>query len=360
MDKHQIKQLEKVQQWLKEYDEWDVDNIISYFEESQAREEKYKNYYRERRLQEQQEAEDAALLCLKVILHKKLFNMECQWRANEVELPLDITWSFHKYENNLFEATFLEPITQEELDTFIDYCLSDEYEHFDLSMAQNYEKLVAYGTGQKYNTPFEAVDRLLNPDPHYPHWYAWYDRHFGTGELLKLPDERGDGEQVLLSAYHKGKGTDMSGIIEGFQNIGKTKTLVAFHPDFMAFAEHIGDHRMRTFFKTQTEHLHEFETEDGKRWINYLENIFYQKIPISAADDWRKAVREAGFRHLQQNTAKVLPALYDQYLHDPDFRSRHFDEEEWKRSEQQEEIFRTMFKEGGEYLKQMSDDDPEG
>jgi hypothetical protein len=359
MDKHPYKQIKKVCEWLGEYSEPDVDSIISYYEESKGAEEKLKKYYRNRQLHEQQEAEESVLLCLEAILHKKLFNAQCLWLAHELELPLKSTWSIHKYSHNLFEATFLEPITQEELDAFIGYYLSDDYEPFNSIIAQNHEKLVAYALGQKYHSPLEAFDRLLHPDPHYPHWYAWYDRHFGTGDLVKLPDHRAEAEQVLLSAYSKKKGIDMSGVIEGFQNIDKIKPLVAYHPEFLAFAEHIEDYRMRTFFKTQTEHIYEAKTDEGKMWINYLEDMLYQEIPISAADDWRDAVCDAGFRHLQQNTVKRLPEYYDQYLHDTDFRSRYFNEKKWKSEEKSEDAWQEMLIEGREYLEQQRKDNPE-
>ena len=359
MDKHQFKELKEVREWLREYSEHDVDSIISYYEESKGVEEKLKKYYRNRLLHEQQEAEDSVLLCLQAILHKKLFNAQCLWRADELELPLKSTWSIDKYSHNLFEATFLEPITQEELDTFIAYYLSDEYEPFDELIAQNHEKLLACALGHEYHTPIEAFDRFLYPDPHYPHWYAWYDRHFGTGDLMKLTDYRIEDEQVLINAYNKSRGIDLSGLVEGFQNMDMSKTLAPMHSHFLAFAEHIKDYRMRTFFKTQTEQEHERKTEDGNMWINYLEDMLYQKIPISAADDWRDAVCDAGFGHLQQNTGKQLPKHYDQYLRDPDFRTRHFNEKKWLSDESSEDEWLKMFKEGREYLEQHRKDNPE-
>ena len=354
-----MKQIKKVREWLEEYEERDVDSIISYYEESKEVTENVKKHYRNRRLHEQQAAEDSMLLCLQAILHKKLFNAQCLWRAHQLELPLKNTWSIDKYGNNLFEATFLEPITQEELDTFIDYYLSDDYEPFDSHIAQSHEKLVAYALGQKYHTPFEAFDHIFNPNPHYPHWYRWYDRHFGTVDQVKLPDHRKEAEQALIHAYKKSREIDLSGLIEGFQNIDMKKTLVPMHPEFMAFAEHIKDYRMRTFFKTQTEHMHEEKTEEGISWITYLEDMLYQKIPISAADDWRDAVCDAGFRHLQQNTVKQLHKYYDQYLRDPDFRSHHFNEKKWKSDESSEDDWQKMFIEGHEYLEQLRKDNPE-
>ena len=151
----------------------------------------------------------------------------------------------------------------------------------------------------------------------------------------------------------------MSGLAEGFKNIDMTKTLVAYHPQYLAFAEHIKDYRMRTFFKTQTEQQHEEKTEEGISWISYLEDMLYQKIPIAAADDWRDAICDAGFRHLQLNTVKQLPKHYDQYLRDPYFRTRHFNEKKWLSDESSEDDWLKMFKEGREYLEQHRKDNPE-
>ena len=69
-------------------------------------------------------AEDA----LREIQQKKLFDLQCQWRAEMIELKgISTTNDFEYWEMNIREAKFLTRITEGELKTYMDYLKSSEY-----------------------------------------------------------------------------------------------------------------------------------------------------------------------------------------------------------------------------------------
>ena len=74
MDNDSYKQIKKVREWLEEYDERDVERVISYYEESKGANENLRRYFRKKRQHEQKAAEDSMLLCMQMILHKKLLD----------------------------------------------------------------------------------------------------------------------------------------------------------------------------------------------------------------------------------------------------------------------------------------------
>ena len=52
-----------------------------------------------------------------MILQKKLFNLQCQWRARLIELPLVDTYrDFTFWEKHIRHCPFIPPITQDEID----------------------------------------------------------------------------------------------------------------------------------------------------------------------------------------------------------------------------------------------------
>ena len=63
------------------------------------------------------------------IQHKKLFDLECLWRAEQIKIAeVEQTWDFRYWEDHLERCPFLPPITEDEIDTYVDYLMSDLYE----------------------------------------------------------------------------------------------------------------------------------------------------------------------------------------------------------------------------------------
>lgn len=338
------------------YVERDIEGIIKQYTKGKQEAEKLGRYWRDKVLREQRLIEERAVECLKEILHKKLFNAQCLWRAGQLDLPLKNTLEISAYERNLFRCRFLEPITRQELDEYIKYWLSDSFMDFPLLVAQDYHRLKSYVTGQKHHVINEMADKLLHHDAHYPNWYAWYDDRFNTKELLTLKDQRGVLEQKLVAAYNMSHNLDFSKTIEALKNIDLNKRTLIPSPElFHEFAVTLEDTRMLSYFRDLHHHRNTMETEEADQAITYLNDVFYRNIPVAAHEDWRQGVLLAAYEDLQKQALKHLPTLYEEYLSQDYFYDRYFDEHKWHSDQETVEHWEKIFEEGRNYIKENPD-----
>ena len=69
-----------------------------------------------------------AEMYIDMILQKKLLNLQCQWRADLLELPLvDICQDFQHWERHIRACPFIPPVTADELELCIRF-LKEEYD----------------------------------------------------------------------------------------------------------------------------------------------------------------------------------------------------------------------------------------
>ena len=67
-----------------------------------------------------------------LIQQKKLFNQQCLWRAEKITLPeVEITADFQYWEEHIKVCSFLEPITEDEFNIFVDYFNDPNYDPYD-------------------------------------------------------------------------------------------------------------------------------------------------------------------------------------------------------------------------------------
>lgn len=122
---------------------------------------------------------------LELILRKKLFNLELQWRAEEITLPgVEITRDFQYWAADISNCPFLDPITDREVEVLKMFMQSNNFEIKDWS----------WDTGLDYD--FEAFMRK-NPEgdrDQLPEFYEYYDGLMGTFYLLNKQDYREEKE----------------------------------------------------------------------------------------------------------------------------------------------------------------------
>jgi hypothetical protein len=125
-----------------------------------------------------------------IIAQKKLFNLQCLWRADQIELPVETTWDFLHWEANIKNCPFIEAITEEEIEVMIRYLeqTHDDLEDDDTRNWQEYDEYRDEETG-------------IGANDNYPEWYHFYDAEFGTSNVMLLPDLAGEREEKYLSAW---------------------------------------------------------------------------------------------------------------------------------------------------------------
>ena len=122
---------------------------------------------------------------LEEIQQKKLFDVQCQWRAEKLVIPeIKISFDFGYWEKNILNCPFIEPITENEIDLYNQYMLSNNYEnHIDWFLSwQNYEQIKLAYVSENENANF-------------PEWYDFHNGRTGSSVFMLLPDIRGEKEE---------------------------------------------------------------------------------------------------------------------------------------------------------------------
>lgn len=121
------------------------------------------------------------------IAQKKLFNLQCRWRARQVDLPVEASVEFSYWERNIESCLFNDPVTEDDVAVmlkFLNRPYKDAEEHW-------------FEAWQDYDD-FKNGGYFEND---YPEWYEFYDNHMGTQFLHTLPNIRGGEEERYLTAW---------------------------------------------------------------------------------------------------------------------------------------------------------------
>lgn len=276
------------------------------------------------------------------IQQKKLFDLQCRWRAKEIDLPgVNIYQQFSEWESHPERCDFLPPITPDEVELYHAYLLSpeclDAADHYSDWRPHNWQNYAdAHLTEEP---PFDPDDfyrddeaSLNNFHPGYLPWYRYYDRHHGT-DMLALPDLRGERQKYYANLYLKA--THARQAAEKAAAAGATPPEPA-HPDAPAPDrdrrpmwhhydwDEVFDEIAETFDPTPRlrqlkeamnaglDHRDNVNDEVNKAFEVLVEAE--ELIPLeAAADDWRAALIEAATDLRKRWLAKALTAVYEQY-----------------------------------------------
>jgi len=247
--------------------------------------------------------EENALMILKHIQLKKLFNAECEWRAEKMTLPgIEICLDFMVWSRKVLDCPFIKPVTEEEVNLYISFLgdLDDKISFDDYNIGNDYPTLKDgfYKKGKYYSE--------------YPPWYSYYDAHFGIERLLLLPDIRGDKEKFYNELFHKEQQP-----LRDEQKAARDKR------------PHIGSIYEKNFTEW---FLKEFDSKETlKLYHNTLqwdekhqriEDIDMELINLGEADrdvaveddeDWRNGIKRGAEKYYRQRTIEVLPAAWESY-----------------------------------------------
>lgn len=262
----------------------------------------YERMEEEKALEYRQEA----INMLWEIQQKKLFTLQCKWRAGLINLPgIKITEEFRQIEKEISSCTFLPLVSQEELDEYMEYLEeAPPLKVFNFEEYQYYDHMV--GSFADYLKKLEE-DPIRNP------YYRWWFNKHGDDEL-KLPDKRGEREEH----YWRQTINEGQAQVERIKNDPSydNRPCIFAHTDahFTLLAEQFGEEKILEFLsvKKEIDHMYsewgwfddalELLKEAGEEW------------PIEFHKEWKYAIIEAGLRYKLLMTMKALPIVYDEYL----------------------------------------------
>lgn len=264
------------------------------------------------RIQEQKELKYKVLAeeALWAIQQKKLFNLQCQWRAEQVRLKgIEHCSQFQLLSTNIQHCPYITPLSRAEVNLFIEFLQSGHVgELFWLDNWQDYETFKAdYLSQQKEQDHEPLADRI-------PSWYSFYDMHMGTAVLMGLPDTRGEKEYRYRSAFRK---RSVQQFREGniINNADDYRPFLnAYDTDIIEhFIREFEDSKMLRYFKAVESFNSKFEeasqVEDAIEILKDAEG----PVPMNGCEDWREGLVLAANRYELEQVAHMLPVVFQEY-----------------------------------------------
>ena len=261
------------------------------------------------RLNEEKENEwiDAGYDHLTVIQQKKLFDAQCLWRGDQLEVKeIEVSFDFIAWEKDVLNCPFIEPITEQEVEWYRQYLSQN---NVDLSLGwmsdwQDYDEIKeAYATS--------------NGNRNVPEWYEFHNGKTGFGILFILPDIRGEREKFYQDlgreAYKKENPAPPY-----VRNPELDKPFMDYNLKTMhvEVAQHIEDKHTFTLMKEYlkgTEHLRTAEHERLEEDLRYLAKIKDELIPIESHYDYREALSRAVESYKCRKIAEHLYSAFQKY-----------------------------------------------
>ncbi|MDP4173803.1 MAG: hypothetical protein Q8933_07535 [Bacteroidota bacterium] len=237
------------------------------------------------------------------VQRKKLFNLECQWRAEMIKIPeIEITLDFEYWEKNIENCPFLNPISQDEFDLYYQYLLSDEFNDFNLDFLW---------------MGYMEIKESIKENDNIPPWYDYFDNHMGTGSLLWLPDVRGEREEYYLKVwkdYNSPKDKASAKRKKKIKNSDPRPNLYGHElSNIEEFIKRFENNKILEYFYLYEKELNTSNNE-LERALNILKEAD-EKVPIDQSEDWRSAVIHAAKRFEQRKLASACRQAYSQYLY---------------------------------------------
>lgn len=268
---------------------------------------KYGDFYREQAERKRSKWINQAHEQLEAILQKKLFDLQCLWRAEQIQLDgIEVSFDFNIWKDDIMNCPFIDTITKEDVDLYNEFLLQGNIELRDLTYHdwQNYDEIkdeCAYNYEQ--NTTAD--------------WYQFHNNRTGNGSLLLLPDKRGDKE-----TFYK----QLKFAATAAANSGKQPehTIALDSRPFLDFYDkQIIESFVNTFEESEVRKKHKNYTE-GRGQTNY-DAMHYREVfetimslddplPIVSNGDFKDAMIKAYNDYCLKKIAEHLPLAHEQYL----------------------------------------------
>lgn len=268
--------------------------------------------------------ENAAYEHLWEIQHKKLFDLECQWRAELIPVPgAQLTANFEDWHDHIEACRIISPISPDDLALF-DAFLAQLTNSRDISHTEGWW----VWWQARRNPDFFDFREEDDAESMLSEWHQFYDLHRGTGALRELPDLRGDIEERYLQAHIARIHADNRAKKEAAgEAVDEDEALDDPRPDLPTYGPAHDDiirallrrfeppallrrFEAQVFLKAADAAEHSLELPLA---LERLQNAGPVAVPIEANADWRAAIIEAGHRHYIRQLRAALPRVYEKY-----------------------------------------------
>ncbi len=267
-------------EWGEKYEQWKEDENVKWLEQAWER--------------------------LKDIQQKKLFDLQCEWRAEKIKLrDSEICFDFIVQSYDIFGCSYISPIEEDEFDLYMQFANSDDFEPInDVRQAQNYEDLKeAYESENEYGG-------------HYPQWYAFADSRRGTGFYISLPDIHGEKERFYISLAEgkpkEQKPVESKNVLPEGEKKTPAKPYLNYSKDgFMKWFITTFDAELLKYYEAYADTA-KANNEDIEENIKALTSS-RMVLPIKKSRDWKEGIMRTGLELYRRKMVEALPIAYEQY-----------------------------------------------
>jgi hypothetical protein len=231
------------------------------------------------------------------VQQKKLFDLQCLWRAEKIELPgIECTWDFYHWGRHLESCIIIPHVSQDEVDLYIEFLNSSnddiENENIFCELQDYCEFKLNYNGDEDDGSPL-------------PEWYEFHNSRTGNGVLLTLPDIRGEKEEYYRNIFWE----------ENRDNkvIDERPLIIMDDENYEALMRKIETTEFLRLYRRLNDMNYIINSqEEVEEACHFLFNL-YTDVPIEANADWRKGIISAKNRYVNKKIAEEMPTIYEEY-----------------------------------------------
>jgi hypothetical protein len=233
------------------------------------------------------------------IQRKKLFDVECKWRAEAIYIPeIEITTDFEYWEKNIENCPFLTPISEDEFEMYIEYLLSEDF--YDFKMEFVYMS-------------YKSIKENYLENNSLPPWFEFYNLRKGTGSLITYPDIRGEKEEYYINIWQNYNSSRFKDKKTQSELTHDTRPFLNSHElsiieDFIKKYE---DDKIFEYFQ-----LYESELNKSNDEVDQAVKVLKESdetIAIESNYDWKSAIIQAARKFEKKKLAESMRVAYNKY-----------------------------------------------
>jgi hypothetical protein len=306
--RQEIKDNDAIQQYFSKFRADSIEGFINHYIGRKGRWMKNKDECLKMMNDESVEWIEEAFRHLDNLLQKKLFDLQCHWRAERITIEsIKLCCEFQYWESDILNCPFLEPITLEDLNLYIDYLqfperdLDEDDEAFTHGW-QDYEEI------KKGKTDNEEAHR------NFPEWYDFANMRTGADALLFLPDIRGQKEEAYLEIFQQE-------LADRKNEKPEQKTERDERPYLHSYDDEITTYFVTTFESNEVKEAFKSDVWNYKNSFKRSDLNYYidtllaaeEEIPIESNVNWIEGIRKATEQYKRKKIIEALPDAWEQY-----------------------------------------------
>lgn len=301
-----LKSSPKVQELLSPYSENSHEAFFDAYARFKNLSLKHGAYYLKYNEEKQTEDISRAMEHLEAIQQKKLFDLQCLWRADQIEIPdASNSWFFKMWKNRILDCPVIEPINRDDISRYI------------LFLGSLKELPTQYGEDWQNYTAYKENYYDDDEGSELPQWYEFHNMVTGNGIYLTYPDTRGERESRYIKIKHEYDRQGRPPYEPKVDEDAHKPYLPLWKNEvYLDVAEMVEDKktlRRMEAYHLGTENFGTWEHERAMEDFEYLSEVKGERIAIPAHRDYREALHLAAQRHQIGRLVEHLPAAFSKY-----------------------------------------------